>query len=102
MGDERLLTVKEAAEFLGYKPSTIYAKAIAKILPHVVLWQGKRKDAIRFSRSELEAFVRRQSVGVAVTDVRISNRSYASIAACHDRLAAKSTWRNDASVPSRC
>ncbi len=60
--DEKLLNVKETAELLGYQPSTIYAKAAAGLLPRVIMWRGARKDAIRFSRTSLEEFIRENTV----------------------------------------
>ena len=60
--DLHLLTVQQAAELLGCRPSTLYAKAAAGLVPRVVLWRGRRKDAIRFSLDALREHVQRNTI----------------------------------------
>ncbi len=60
--EQKLLTVEEAAAFLGCAPSTLYDKIQARAIPFVRLWQGKRKAAIRFTPQILSEHVRRCTV----------------------------------------
>jgi hypothetical protein len=53
--------VIQAAEFLACRPSTLYSKAAAGLVPRVVLWKGKRKNSIRFDPEQLRAFIKKQS-----------------------------------------
>lgn len=53
-----LLTYAEAAEFLKLKLGTLYALVSQNRVPHVRL--GRR--LVRFSRSELHAWVRQRAV----------------------------------------
>ncbi len=61
-GPEKLLTVPEAAEFLGMAPNTIYIWGREGKLPAL-----KIGSAVRFRRSDLEAFLdsQRQDLEVA-------------------------------------
>jgi excisionase family DNA binding protein len=59
---QRLLTVQEAAAFLGCAPSTLYDKVQARAIPYVRLWAGKRKVAIRFTPEILSEHVARSIV----------------------------------------
>ena len=55
---ERLLTYREAAEFLNISKSSLYALASAGELTCVQFGAGKTKKGItRFRRVDLEAFV---------------------------------------------
>ncbi|HEY2773386.1 MAG TPA: helix-turn-helix domain-containing protein [Candidatus Binatia bacterium] len=51
---DRLLTVREAAEMLGLKPSTMYALAYERRIATVKIGR-----ALRFKTSELEKLVKR-------------------------------------------
>ena len=62
MDDSEILTAKEAGQFLKYQESTVYAKAAQGKLPFIRLWKGKRKSAIRFSRSDLLKHIRQNAV----------------------------------------
>ena len=61
MIEDELLTYKAAAAWLGLKPGTIYSMVSRREIPHVRL--GKR--LVRFSRAELDAWLRARSVAVA-------------------------------------
>jgi excisionase family DNA binding protein len=52
---ERLMTPEETALYLGYKVGTVYNKANRDELPYV-----KLGHALRFRRSELDAWVKKQ------------------------------------------
>lgn len=54
---EPLLTVKEVADVLKMKPTTIYHWAGIGHIPAIKLRSGKRKTVWRFSRAEIEAWV---------------------------------------------
>ena len=60
--EQKLLTVEEAARYLGCAPSTLYDKIQARAIPFVRLWQGKRKAAIRFTPEILTEHVRRSTI----------------------------------------
>ncbi len=56
-GEQRklLLTVKEAAELLGYHPQTVYHKIWTGEIPEEAIKRfGEKKQAIRISRAWLE------------------------------------------------
>ena len=57
-----LWTVKEAAAFLRAAPSTVYERAARGQIPRVILWKGRRKEAIRFDPAALREFVKRNSI----------------------------------------
>ncbi len=57
-----LITPLEAGELLGFKESTMHAAARDGRLPCVRLWRGKRKAALRFSRSQLQEHIDKCSV----------------------------------------
>ena len=72
-----LLTAKEAAEFLGVRPGTIYAWCKQRKIPHVVLSIGKgpkrAKECIRFKQGAIEEWVEahtRTSNGFSKWDLR--------------------------------
>lgn len=50
--EDRLLTVGEAARYLGYQPGTIYNKVSARTVPHIRLGRS-----LRFRKSELDRWV---------------------------------------------
>jgi len=50
--DDRLLTAREAAHYLGYAEGTVRNKAAAGEIPFV-----KLGTALRFRRSELDAWI---------------------------------------------
>ena len=52
MASERLITTKEAAEFLGYTEDSLRNKVQAGEIPHIKLPSG----ALRYRLSELEAW----------------------------------------------
>lgn len=54
--DDRLLTVKEAAAYLGYAEGTIYNKVGAETIPFVRLGR-----TVRFRRSELDRWIDEQT-----------------------------------------
>ncbi len=60
--EQKLLTVEEAAAYLGCAPSTLYDKIAARAIPFVKLWSGKRKVCIRFTPEILSEHVRRNTV----------------------------------------
>jgi excisionase family DNA binding protein len=55
--EDRLLKAKEAARYLGYTEGTLRNKAAAGEVPSVKLPSG----ALRFRRSELDAWIEGQS-----------------------------------------
>jgi excisionase family DNA binding protein len=57
--DDELLTYDQAAKLVNLKLGTLYALVSQKRVPHVRL--GRR--LVRFSRSELNAWLRRHAVG---------------------------------------
>jgi excisionase family DNA binding protein len=57
--DDELLTYDQAAKLVNLKIGTLYALVSQKRVPHVRL--GRR--LVRFSRSELNAWLRRHAVG---------------------------------------
>ncbi len=61
--ENELLTAPEVANIYRVKTVTIYSAAKAGKIPHVVLWPGKKRPLIRFRRSDIEAFLRDQTVG---------------------------------------
>lgn len=58
--DEALGGYKEASQWLGFPPGTLYSLVHAKRIPHIRL--GKR--LVRFSRPELERWLASNSVPV--------------------------------------
>lgn len=54
---ERVMSVEEAAEFLGYKKSTIYQHVHNKTIPH-----SKHGNKLMFLKSELIAWVKSNKV----------------------------------------
>jgi excisionase family DNA binding protein len=62
-----ILTAREAAAFLCCGVSTVYAKADSGELPHVVLWRGEQKAAIRFRRADLLNFLDAHTVPAVTT-----------------------------------
>ena len=70
---EKLLTVKEVAQYLGVRPVTIYAWVKQRRIPHIPLSIGKRKECVRFRRESLEAWLRnreREAKGFTKWDLR--------------------------------
>jgi excisionase family DNA binding protein len=57
--EDELLTYDQAAKLVNLKLGTLYALVSQKRVPHVRL--GRR--LVRFSRSELNAWLRRHAVG---------------------------------------
>ena len=54
-----LLTVKEAALYLGMKPSWLRASTVPKVrLPG----RGEKRVAVRYSRTALDAWIRQHTV----------------------------------------
>lgn len=62
--EDRLMTAKEAARYLGYAEGTVRNKASSGDLPIVKLATG----ALRFRKSELDAWLKATSVSVPVAD----------------------------------
>lgn len=58
---ERLMTVEEAAAYLGWAVGTLYNKVQAAEVPHKKLGRS-----VRFRRSELDAWVEQQAVPARV------------------------------------
>ena len=56
--DIELLEARIVARMLNLRVSTIYAAVKAGKLPHIVLWAGRKRPLIRFSRAAVEAFIR--------------------------------------------
>lgn len=61
--DIELLEARIVARMLRLQVSTVYAAVKAGRLPHIVLWAGRKRPLIRFSREAVEAFVRDRTVG---------------------------------------
>ena len=61
--DIELLEARIVARMLRLQVSTVYAAVKAGKLPHVVLWGGRKRRLIRFSRTAVEAFIRDRTVG---------------------------------------
>jgi excisionase family DNA binding protein len=59
---EKLQSVADAAEFLGAAPSTVYGWAESGLIPCIRWPVGRRKMALRFSRADLEAFVKKNTI----------------------------------------
>jgi excisionase family DNA binding protein len=64
---DRRMSVQEAAEFLGLKPATIYAKVFWKELPF-----SKRGKRLYFSEKELTEYIQR---GRRLTNDEIDQRA---------------------------
>ena len=62
---ESLLTAQEVAEVLPVKPSTVYDAVYRGVLPVVRLWEGRRRELVRFRRADIEAFIKDRSTGPA-------------------------------------
>ena len=60
MGHDRLLTTKEAAEFLGLHPVTLAAWRVARRGPRYVKLSAR---AVRYRLRDLELYLDRQAVG---------------------------------------
>ena len=60
--EEQLLTAEQVAKLLQLRTQTVRDAAWRGKLPCVRLWRGKKKTLLRFRRSEIEAFIREQSV----------------------------------------
>lgn len=62
--EQKLLTVEEAAAFLGVAPSTLYDWCAARLIPHIRLRTGigARRTAIRFTPDLLAEHLRRNTV----------------------------------------
>jgi excisionase family DNA binding protein len=56
----RLWTVKELADYLAVKPSTIYLWVRKRSIPHLVLSRGPRKSCLRFRPEEVESWLNRR------------------------------------------
>jgi hypothetical protein len=57
-----LLTVREAAIYLGMKPSWLRASAVPKVrLPG----RGTKRGAVRYSRTALDAWIRQHTINPA-------------------------------------
>lgn len=59
MSDEKLLTVGEVAEILRVKPITVRRLATAKRIKFVPVGVGVERQAMRFRRSDVDAFIKR-------------------------------------------
>jgi len=60
---ERLLHARDIAAILNVRPSTVYALCRRGELVHIRLSEGRRRPLIRFSREDVERFLRDRSVG---------------------------------------
>jgi len=59
MSDEKLLTVAEVAEILRVKPITVRRLVAKKRIKCVPVGVGDERQAIRFRRSDVDAFIKR-------------------------------------------
>lgn len=57
---DEIMSVKEAANFLGLKKSTIYAATSAKTIPH---YKSSKNNRVFFKKDELEAWSLNKKVG---------------------------------------
>jgi excisionase family DNA binding protein len=60
--EQKLLSVEEAAGFLGCAPSTLYDKIAAGQIGVIRLWSGRRKNCYRFTPELLAEHLRRNTV----------------------------------------
>ena len=58
-----LLTVREVAERLRVRPTTIYAAAKRQVIPHVRLWQSRSRALIRFRAEDIEKLIHERTTG---------------------------------------
>ena len=72
---ERYVNIKEAAEFLGVKPSTIYVWKHKRIIPYYKIGGTK---SLRFKLSELDKFAAvnsgQQETSTSSTEMRHADR----------------------------
>jgi len=52
-----LLTVRQVAEMLSVKPSTVYEWARIRYIPSIQLGSGSRKPCVRFDQSEIHSWL---------------------------------------------
>ena len=57
-----LLTAREVATRLRIKSSTLYQAVVDGRIPHIKLWQGRRKALIRFRAKDIEELLRQRSI----------------------------------------
>lgn len=57
---DEIMSVKEAANFLGLKKSTIYAATSAKTIPH---YKSRANNRVFFKKDELEAWQLNREIG---------------------------------------
>ena len=62
--DEQLLTADEVAARLRLKPQSVRDAAWRGKLPHVRLWQGKKKCLLRFRKRDIDELIRSRTVPV--------------------------------------
>ncbi len=55
--EQRYLTVKEAAEYLGFKPSAIYHWVSEGKIPYI-----KKFRSVRFDKTTLDRFMQRDKI----------------------------------------
>ena len=60
-----LMTAEEVAQLFRVKPASIYQAASDGRLPCVRLWKGRRRDLVRFRRSDVEKLIRERSSDTA-------------------------------------
>ncbi len=58
-----LLTARQVAALLQVKTSTVYAAVAAGHLPHVRVWEGRRRALVRFRAEDIERVIRERTVG---------------------------------------
>ena len=60
--EQKLLSVPEAAEYLGCAASTLYGKVFQGQIGYIKLWSGARKTAIRFTPELLDQHLKANTV----------------------------------------
>ncbi|MCH7779356.1 MAG: helix-turn-helix domain-containing protein [Acidobacteria bacterium] len=59
---DELLKAQDVARAFNLKVSTVYALAHDRVIPHVVIRQGRRRALIRFRKEEIEELIRERTV----------------------------------------
>ena len=55
--DDTLLIPAEVATILRTNTVTVYAAAKDGRLPHVIIWEGRRRPLLRFRRADIERLI---------------------------------------------
>ena len=59
---ENLLRAKDVAQLLNLRASTVYDLAHRRILPHIIIKKGCRRNLIRFQEEDVQQFIEQQKV----------------------------------------